>query len=200
MSTQTRGLPTPKLSFDYKIVAHLTLGRASSACPFISCKLPILINLLRVISSSKEFFLWWDIKNLSFTKSQNQVCDLSWKTMGFARVQVSIWHEQFQLDCQGIPIGCVLWLDTHHKEWWPSLCITTREVVLDHLIWNSALPNTLHSFFPYFFFICPITSSALLLYMCFLAINLSSTFRCTKKVKFQERKGLCLVHCNILST
>ena len=50
-----------------------------------------------------EFFQWWDIKNLSFIKSLNQVCDLRWKMVltefeslssGF---KFPIWGEQCQL-------------------------------------------------------------------------------------------------------
>lgn len=53
---------------------------------------------LRIFSLSKihytlslclsELFLWWGIKNLSFIKFWNQVCDLSWKTVAFDCVWV----------------------------------------------------------------------------------------------------------------
>ena len=37
-----------------------------------------------------DFFLWWDTQNLSSIRFWNQVCDLSWKTVGFGQVQVPV--------------------------------------------------------------------------------------------------------------
>ena len=50
------------------------------------------IHFLYITLSLTEFFLPWDIKNLSFIRSWNQVCDLSWKTMDFGWAQVlAMW-------------------------------------------------------------------------------------------------------------
>ena len=38
--------------------------------------------------SFTELFLWWAIKNLNYIRFWNQVCDLSWKIMGFGQVWV----------------------------------------------------------------------------------------------------------------
>ena len=70
----------------------------------------VCFSLNPVTLSLNEFFLRQDIKNLSFFKSWNQMCDLSWKTMGFwpglcpghvgsspkTRVQVPTRGELFQ--------------------------------------------------------------------------------------------------------
>ena len=48
-------------------------------------------HFLNITLALPEFFLQWDIKNLSLVKSWNHMCNLSWKSMGFGWVQVSIW-------------------------------------------------------------------------------------------------------------
>ena len=54
-----------------------------------------------MILSLTDFFLQWDIKNLSFIRFRNRVCDLSGKAVDFGRVWVpatgvkSIWGKQF---------------------------------------------------------------------------------------------------------
>ena len=47
---------------------------------FVEFFLSKLIHFLPIILSLTEFFLQWDIKNLSFIKGWDQVCDI--KTMG----------------------------------------------------------------------------------------------------------------------
>ena len=48
-------------------------------------------HFLNITLALTDFFLQWDIKNLSLIKSWNHMCDLSWTTTGFGRVQVPIW-------------------------------------------------------------------------------------------------------------
>ena len=48
-----------------------------------------LIHFLTLTLSLTEFFLQWDIKNLRFIRSWNQVCELTWKTVGLGWVQTS---------------------------------------------------------------------------------------------------------------
>ena len=45
-------------------------------------------HFLPVHLSLTEFFLQWEIENMSFIRSWNQVCVHRWKTMGFGQVQV----------------------------------------------------------------------------------------------------------------
>ena len=60
------------------------------------------IHFLSITLSLTEFFLWWDIKNLNFIRSWNQVCDFSWKTMDFGWV----WVQTYGLDYQtGLWLG-----------------------------------------------------------------------------------------------
>ena len=54
----------------------------------------------------------WNIKNLSFTGSWNQVCDLSWKTVGFGWIQVPAHGLKSQSEMKGFRmcISSFTWL------------------------------------------------------------------------------------------
>ena len=67
-----------------------------------------------------ESFLQWDIKNLSFIKSWNQVCNLSWKTGGFGRVRVlAVWVQ--------VPVWVLAGFEPQHVSSSPNLGCTVSE-------------------------------------------------------------------------
>ena len=100
----------------------LTTGKtiALTIWTFVGKVMSLLFNTLpRFII----FFLWRDIKNLSFIKSCNLVCDQGWKTMSFAQVWVPHWGEWFQSgqkkkrksQCHRV-LGLVMWQEKICRE------------------------------------------------------------------------------------
>ena len=77
--------------------------------PSVACaSLWIWINPLLITLSLPEFFLWWDIKNLSFVSSWNQVL---WVLTGF------------ESKPRGFKCQARFWLDSSPSTWvWVLIC------------------------------------------------------------------------------